>query len=79
DNPRFLATCLDLPRQQQRHDGAPEGPTLKAMVGTVGDERVVYLGCGLRWFARWAVENGAQHVDALDVSNKMIDKAKDMP
>ncbi|KAF2451888.1 ubiquinone/menaquinone biosynthesis methylase-like protein [Karstenula rhodostoma CBS 690.94] len=78
DNPTFLANYLDLPRQQQGHDGAPEWPILMAMVGTVREERVLDLGCGLGWFAHWAVENSAQHVDVLDVSNKMIEKAKGM-
>jgi hypothetical protein len=35
DNPAFFANYLDLPRQQQGHDGAPEWPILMAMVGTV--------------------------------------------
>jgi len=37
---------------------------------------VVDLGCGYGWFSRWAVENGAASVLGLDVSEKMLDRAR---
>ncbi|KAJ4305761.1 hypothetical protein N0V90_001293 [Kalmusia sp. IMI 367209] len=78
DDTAFLANYLTLPRQQQGHDGAPEWPILRTMVSSVRGHKVLDLGCGLGWFARWAVDNGAAHVDALDISTKMIEKAKEM-
>jgi SAM-dependent methyltransferase len=78
DRPDFFNTYLTLPRQQKGHDSAPEWPTLRGMIGTVTDQQVLDLGCGLGWFARYAVESGAAHVDASDISNKMIEKAEEL-
>lgn len=78
DDSTFFKNYLDLPRQQHGLDGAPEWPILRSMVGPVQGDKVLDLGCGLGWFSRWAVDNGARHVDALDVSRNMIEKAKEM-
>ena len=39
-------------------------------------KRVIDLGCGFGWFCRWARENGAAHVLGVDVSEKMLERAK---
>jgi SAM-dependent methyltransferase len=38
--------------------------------------RVVDLGCGYGWFCRWAIEAGAATVLGLDVSERMLDRAR---
>src|SRR3546814_10171824 len=38
--------------------------------------RVVDLGCGFGWFARWARENGAASVLGLDLSDNMLARAR---
>jgi len=78
DDSDFFTNYLTLPRQQQGHGGAPEWPILRSMVGSVTSQKVLDLGCGLGWFARYAVENGASHVDALDTSRRMISRAQEM-
>jgi hypothetical protein len=52
DRPDFFNAYLTLPRQQKGHDGAPEWPILRRMIGTVADQQVLDLGCGLGWFTR---------------------------
>ena len=37
---------------------------------------MVDLGCGFGWFSRWARENGAKFVLGLDVSEKMLERAR---
>jgi 2-polyprenyl-3-methyl-5-hydroxy-6-metoxy-1,4-benzoquinol methylase len=37
---------------------------------------VVDLGCGFGWFCRWAREHGAANVLGLDVSEKMLTRAR---
>jgi SAM-dependent methyltransferase len=39
--------------------------------------QVVDLGCGYGWFCRWASEQGALDVLGLDVSEKMLQRARD--
>jgi SAM-dependent methyltransferase len=38
--------------------------------------RIVDLGCGFGWFCRWAREQGAAHVLGLDLSRKMLERAR---
>ncbi|KAF2250930.1 methyltransferase type 11 [Trematosphaeria pertusa] len=78
DRPDFFANYLGLPRQQFGHDGAPEWPTLREMVGEVRNQKVLDLACGLGWFARYAIESGATSVQAADISTKMIAKAEEL-
>src|ERR1700730_13284399 len=47
------------------------------MLPDLRGKRVVDLGCGFGWFCRWARENGAANVLGIDVSEKMLDRAKD--
>jgi ubiquinone/menaquinone biosynthesis C-methylase UbiE len=38
--------------------------------------RIVDLGCGFGWFCRWARQQGAAHVLGLDVSERMLARAR---
>jgi len=76
DNPEFFAGYSQLPRQVHGLAGAPEWPTIRAMLPDLAGKRIVDLGCGFGWFARWARENGAAYILGLDLSEKMIARAK---
>src|SRR3546814_11859699 len=76
DNPEFCAGYSRLPRQVQGLAGAPEWPAIRAMLPGLAGRRVVDLGCGFGWFARWAREQGAASVLGLDLSEKMPARAK---
>ena len=54
DNESFFAVYSRLPRSVEGLDGAPEWPTLRAMLPEVSGRRAVDLGCGSGWFCRWA-------------------------
>jgi len=76
DNPDFFAGYSTLPRQVHGLDGAPEWPAIRAMLPDLAGKRVVDLGCGFGWFSRWSREQGAASVLALDLSEKMIARAR---
>jgi SAM-dependent methyltransferase len=78
DNAGFFAGYSQLRRSVDGLDGAPEWPTLKAMLPDLAGKRVVDLGCGFGWFCRWAREAGAASVLGLDVSANMLAKAREM-
>ncbi|KAH7356034.1 methylase [Pyrenochaeta sp. MPI-SDFR-AT-0127] len=78
DRPSFFENYLQLPRQQHGLDGASEWPIMRAILGDLKEKRVLDLGCGLGWFARYAAAQGARHIDASDISTNMIEKAKSM-
>ncbi|HEF4762642.1 TPA: class I SAM-dependent methyltransferase [Pseudomonas putida] len=76
DDPQFFQGYSQLARSLDGLDAAPEWPALKAMLPSVQGLKVVDLGCGYGWFCRWASDQGAQSVLGLDVSEKMLEKAR---
>jgi len=79
DDPTFFAGYSQLPRQVHGLGAAPEWPALRAMLPDLTGKRVVDLGCGFGWFARWAREHGAASVLGLDLSENMIHRARSTP
>jgi SAM-dependent methyltransferase len=76
DDPAFFAGYSQLRRSREGLDGAPEWPSLRAMLPPVRGLRVVDLGCGFGWFCRWAAAQGAAHVLGLDLSEAMLARAR---
>src|SRR5580704_15579412 len=77
DNDGFFSGYAQLPRSQKGLDGAPEWPSLRAMLPGLHGRKVLDLGCGYGWFCRWAREQGAAEVAGLDVSEKMLARARE--
>ena len=75
DTPDFFGGYSALPRSIHGLDGAPEWPAIRALLPDVTGKRIVDLGCGFGWFARWARQHGASHVLGLDISHNMIARA----
>jgi len=78
DDPTFFAGYSQLLRSREGLGGAPEWPTLRAMLPDLAGRKVVDLGCGFGWFCRYAREAGAAEVLGLDVSQKMLARAREM-
>jgi SAM-dependent methyltransferase len=76
DRPEFFSAYSALPRSVHGLDGAPEWPTLQAMLPALAGLRVLDLGCGFGWFCRWAAEQGASRVLGIDVSARMLERAR---
>jgi len=76
DRPEFFEGYSRLDRSIAGLSGAPEWPALKAMLPEMRGHRVVDLGCGFGWFCRWAAEEGASEVLGLDLSRKMLARAR---
>jgi SAM-dependent methyltransferase len=77
DTADFFDEYIKLDRQAKGLAGAPEWPRLRAMLPDLKGLRILDLGCGMGWFARWARENGAAHVRGIDLSQNMLNKARD--
>lgn len=78
DRPGFFDGYSRLRRSVEGLDGAPEWPVLRAMLPDLAGLRVADLGCGYGWFSRWAAEQGAARIAAIDVSEKMLARAREM-
>lgn len=76
DNDTFFEGYSRLPRSVEGLDGAPEWPTLGTLLPELDGRRVLDLGCGFGWFCRWARQNGAASVLGVDVSERMLARAK---
>jgi ubiquinone/menaquinone biosynthesis C-methylase UbiE len=76
DTPEFFEGYSRLNRSVHGFDGAPEWPAIKAMLPDLRGRRLVDLGCGFGWFARWARAEGASHVLGLDLSENMLTRAR---
>src|SRR5215831_8755754 len=76
DNDEFFAGYSRLPRSVEGLDGAPEWPALQALLPDLRGRRVLDLGCGFGWFCRWSRQRGAAHVEGIDVSEKMLARAR---
>lgn len=57
-------------------DAAAKWPAVRARLPDLTGLRVLDLGCGFGWFSRWAREAGASRVLGLDVSEKMLARAR---
>jgi SAM-dependent methyltransferase len=77
DDPDFFAGYSRLGRSVEGLDGAAEWPAVRALLPDLSGLRVVDLGCGFGWFCRWAREQGATEVLGVDVSEKMLARARD--
>jgi ubiquinone/menaquinone biosynthesis C-methylase UbiE len=76
DNDEFFAGYARLPRSVEGLEGAPEWPALRALLPDLHGAKVLDLGCGYGWFCRWAREAGAAKVLGIDVSEKMLARAR---
>jgi SAM-dependent methyltransferase len=78
DTEVFFEGYSKMGRSVEGLAGAPEWPALQSMLPPMPGLKVVDLGCGYGWFSRWAQEQGAEQVLGLDVSQKMLARAKEM-
>lgn len=76
DDSGFFEGYSRLPRSVKGLAGAPEWPSLRALLPNVKGLRIVDLGCGFGWFCRWAREHGAAQVLGLDASRRMLERAR---
>ncbi len=77
DQDDFFAGYSALRRSREGLAGAPEWPSLRAMLPPMAGRRVADLGCGFGWFCRVAAEAGAASVLGIDLSEKMLAKARE--
>jgi len=76
DDEKFFTGYSQLGRSVEGLDGAAEWPALRAMLPDMHGLKVLDLGCGFGWFCRWAREQGAAEVRGVDVSERMLARAK---
>lgn len=75
DDEKFFHQYSQMSRSIQGLSGAGEWHQLKKMLPPFKGKTVLDLGCGFGWHCVYAVNNGAQAVTGIDISEKMIQGA----
>jgi SAM-dependent methyltransferase len=78
DESSFFEQYGKMSRSQKGLDGAGEWHMLKEMLPDFIGREVLDLGCGYGWHCRYAIEKGATSVIGIDISEKMLQKAKEI-
>lgn len=78
DNPSFFSAYEQMPRSVQGLEAAGEWHILKALIPELEGKNVLDLGCGFGWHCRYAREQHASCVTGVDISEKMIQRAREM-
>ncbi|KAH7216943.1 S-adenosyl-L-methionine-dependent methyltransferase [Fusarium redolens] len=77
DNKDFFAEYSAMDRSVKGLDGAPEWPQYRALLPKLDGLNVLYLGCGMGWFSRWVVGQGAKSSQGLGNSHNMLALAEE--
>lgn len=77
DDPGFFAKYSQMSRSTVGLEAAGEWETFKGLLPELDGIRVLDLGCGFGWHCRYAAEQGASAVVGVDISEMMLEKARE--
>lgn len=78
DDDVFFEKYSQMSRSEKGLAGAGEWPVLKTMLPDFAGKRVLDLGCGYGWHCRYAADHGAVSALGLDLSEKMLKRAREL-
>jgi SAM-dependent methyltransferase len=76
DHPDFFAKYSKMPRSVTGLESAAEWSAFRVLLPDLRGKRFLDLGCGFGWHCRYAREQGASMVVGVDLSEKMLARAK---
>ncbi len=76
DDPVFFANYSQMARSISGLDEALEWTAFRALLPTLRDKNVLDLGCGFGWHCRYARQQQARSVVGVDLSEKMLARAR---
>lgn len=78
DDEKFFQKYAEMSRSKEGLQGAGEWPTLQTLLPDFKNKRMLDLGCGYGWHCRYAIEAGASEVIGVDLSQKMLERARSL-
>lgn len=76
DDDRFFEQYSQMSRSVMGLAGAGEWHALRGLLPDMRGKRMLDLGCGYGWHCKYAADNGAMAVVGIDLSEKMIERAR---
>ncbi|MDU1903521.1 MAG: class I SAM-dependent methyltransferase [Dysgonomonas sp.] len=76
DEDSFFEQYSKMSRSVNGLEGAGEWHVLQKIFPDFTGKRVLDLGCGFGWHCRYALQQGAQKVTGVDISEKMLTEAR---
>src|SRR5580704_16236388 len=77
DDPRFFEGYSQLRRHESGLNMAVDQPAMRSLIPPLANKRVLDLGCGFGKMCRYAIDQGAASVVGVDISTKMLAKARE--
>lgn len=77
DNPTFFKEYTSLRESGLTYNDFLEQPAMKTAIGDINGMLILDLGCGMGDLSKYCADNGAVSVIAVDISEKMIERAKE--
>lgn len=78
DDEKFFTEYSKMARSLRGLSAAGEWSQLKHLIPPLEGKSVLDLGCGYGWHCRYASEQGAAYVLGIDISEKMLARARSM-
>lgn len=76
DDITFFNKYSKMDRSIKGLQGAGEWHEFKKMFPDLKEKTMLDIGCGFGWHCKYAVENGATQVVGIDLSKKMLERAR---
>ncbi|HZQ51453.1 MAG TPA: class I SAM-dependent methyltransferase [Bryobacteraceae bacterium] len=76
DDPEFFARYSEIPRSIHGLESAGEWPFFRELLPDLRGKRLLDLGCGFGWHCRYAREQGALFAVGVELSARMLSRAK---
>ncbi|WP_010495504.1 class I SAM-dependent methyltransferase [Paenibacillus elgii] len=78
DDANFFSAYEKMQRSVKGLEAAGEWHVLKSLIPDLRNKSVLDLGCGFGWHCRYSREQQASSVIGVDISDKMLQKAREM-
>ncbi|KAF2074768.1 hypothetical protein CYY_003914 [Polysphondylium violaceum] len=78
DDDEFFNKYLEYPRNTNDISGIQEWDSYSRFFPNMKGMKICDIGCGTGRFSRYAIQQGASHIIAYDLSRNMINKAKQL-
>ncbi|MDM1020295.1 class I SAM-dependent methyltransferase [Acinetobacter sp. VNK23] len=78
DDPQFFHEYSKMPRSLYGLEAAGEWSIFRTYMPDLVSKKVLDLGCGYGWHCQFAAEQGAASVIGIDLSEKMLQQAKEL-